>query len=272
MTTPFPGMDPYVESIWKGFHHRTVTYISDALNPLLPDGLRARLEDRVYLEDLGSEARQYGPDFYVYQETPTAPVGAGGGAAVAGAPTRLARPAYTFRLPPAKEPFVDILDLRSGGRVVTSIELLSPSNKLAGRGRREYRAKQADCRRAGVSLVEIDLVRAGRPVTAAAAGRVPRGLRTLYHASVLDFTDGGSISFYPMPLRDPLPTFAIPLRAGDDPVPLDLQAVVGHSYARGYYLRDLDYSVPLAPPLPPEDAEWAARRVAEWRATLGADH
>ena len=51
----------------------------------------------------------------------------------------------------------------ANNRIITSIEVLSPSNKAAGEGRREYLLERQELLRGGVNLVEIDLLRAGNP-------------------------------------------------------------------------------------------------------------
>ena len=50
MRSPFPGMDPYLEAHWRDVHARLIIYASDALQGVLPGGLRARVEERVLLE------------------------------------------------------------------------------------------------------------------------------------------------------------------------------------------------------------------------------
>src|SRR5262249_58919988 len=50
MPSPFPGMDPYLEAQWRDAHARLVIHASDALQGLLPGGLRARVEESVLLE------------------------------------------------------------------------------------------------------------------------------------------------------------------------------------------------------------------------------
>ena len=46
MKSPFPGMDPYLETRWSDVHLSLATYSRDALNGLLPPGLLARSEER----------------------------------------------------------------------------------------------------------------------------------------------------------------------------------------------------------------------------------
>ena len=40
--SPFPGMDPYLESRWSDVHVKLIGFIGEALQPLLPPALRAR--------------------------------------------------------------------------------------------------------------------------------------------------------------------------------------------------------------------------------------
>ena len=56
MKSPFPGMDPYLEARWSDVHVTLIALIKEALQPLLPRGLRARSEERVLLEDAQGEA------------------------------------------------------------------------------------------------------------------------------------------------------------------------------------------------------------------------
>ena len=55
MKSPFPGMDPYLESRWSDVHSALIIAIREALQPRLPSNLRARSEERVLLEAGGDE-------------------------------------------------------------------------------------------------------------------------------------------------------------------------------------------------------------------------
>src|SRR5215831_8861802 len=50
MPSPFPGMDPYLEAHWRDVHASLIIYARDALQGVLPNSLRARVEERVLLE------------------------------------------------------------------------------------------------------------------------------------------------------------------------------------------------------------------------------
>ncbi len=47
MSSPFPGMDPYLENpaFWSDFHARFINYWSDALAEILPDQYEARIDE-----------------------------------------------------------------------------------------------------------------------------------------------------------------------------------------------------------------------------------
>jgi hypothetical protein len=249
-------MDPYLEQRWGDFHARFITYLSDALQPSLPRELRARMEERVYVEALDGPAKQYVPDVHVYVTRRTPGTSAESGAAAA-----VAEPIVVQVPAEVTERFIQILDVRSGGRVVTVIEVLSPADKLLGRGRNEYLAKQLQYVEGGVNLVEIDLLRIGQHTTLAKLGLISPEKITTYHASTFRASRPEFLEYYAIPFRSPLPRLPIPLRATDPDAVLDLQTVLDTAYDRGRY-DDIDYTRPLQPPLHPADQQWADQLLA----------
>jgi hypothetical protein len=158
---------------------------------------------------------------------------------------------------PVRQGFIEIMDLKSGRRVVTVIELLSPSNKLPGPGRELYLRKQEELKEGGVTLVEIDLLRTGSRVLSVAFDRVPEGHRTPYAACVRRGWKNLEFEYYRIPLRERLPAIAIPLRQADSDIALDLQALLDECCDEGRYVEDIDYREEPDPPLDPDDASWA---------------
>jgi len=51
MSSPFPGMDPYLEkpARWPDVYQRLITYIADALQPQVRPHYHARIGERVYI-------------------------------------------------------------------------------------------------------------------------------------------------------------------------------------------------------------------------------
>ncbi len=158
---------------------------------------------------------------------------------------------------PGTETFLNILEAGPGQRLITVIEVLSLSNKLAGPGQRQYRQKQKDLADAGVSLVEIDLLRLGRRLLNVPPARIPAQARTTYQVCVRKGWQRQQCELYPVPLRGPLPAIPIPLRQKDESVRLDLQAVLEQAYRKGRYYLTINYAEPPDPPLTGKDAKWA---------------
>lgn len=266
MPSPFPGMDPYLEQRWGDFHARLVTYVADALQPGLPADLRARMEERVFVEALDAAARQVIPDVHVHETVHPGAARGGGATAVAEPDTDTDIPQpFIVRLPvEITERFIQIIDVASGNRVITILEILSPANKLPGRGREEYLRKQREAVDAGVNLVEIDLLRVGEHTTLTRPGLLPPEQLAEYHASIYRARDGGRFEYYRMPLRQRLPRLPVPLRPSDRDAVLDLQAIVNQAHERGRY-DDIDYGRPVAPPLPPADSAWVEQLLQQRR-------
>lgn len=258
---PFPGMNPWLEAHWGDVHTRLTTYACDHLQPLLPAGLRARIEEYVSVESEdapGKSRARFSPDVRVIEHPSMSKESGGGATAVA------ADPLVVRRL---KEPetlhYIQVVDITAGHRIVTSLEFLSLANKFSKPGRQQYRRKQRKMLEGCVNLVEIDLLRAGKWVLAVPLGSVPQEYRKPYRISVVRADRPCLAELYRVSLRESLPTIRIPLRREDADVPLNLQTLIDAAYANGRYADDLDYAKPPRPKLTGPDAEWAERVLGE---------
>ena len=253
MSNPFPGMDPYLEQHWRDIHHRLITYSSDQLQTQLPRDLLARVEERVVVEPADDEERNVYPDVRVVEH--------GAGAAVALRPQVAAGDSKSILIHSADERategFIEIIDAGSARRVVTVLEFLSLTNKLAGEGRDLYRRKQRELKAGRVSLVEIDLLRAGRRTLTVPIRKIPPAYRTAYQVCVHRGWRADEFEVYPVPLRERLPDVRVPLRETDSHIVLKLQELIDLAHQNGRY-ETTDYSVAPVPPLSKDDADWAA--------------
>ena len=161
-----------------------------------------------------------------------------------------------IRIEPKTESYIEVLDLRSGNRVITTIEVISPTNKRAGEGRRLYVAKRQDMMRAGVNTVEIDLLRDGETLLPGGHSQVPATDKRAYLVWIWRERDPEHLAVHRIPLRVRLPVVKIPLRPGDADVSLDLQTILDQCYRNGGY-DDINYRVPPVPTLDTDDAAWA---------------
>jgi hypothetical protein len=162
------------------------------------------------------------------------------------------------------EGYITILDLHARQRIVTVIEVVSPANKYAGPGRKSYETKQREVIASDANLVEIDLLRAGKPLV-----RLPKDvLKKIqpggYVINVLR-VDSLDYEFYPRDLHLRLPRVGIPLRPGEPDVVLDIQGALARVYEAGAYQLRIDYNRAPISPLTAEDAVWAN----EWLISQG---
>lgn len=252
MRSPFPGMDPYLEDHWGDVHSSLVIYARDQLRTRLPSDLRARVEERVFVESPEGRERSILPDVRVFESAKSTRSAATmlGDVAVA-EPTVI-----EFNEEPITQTYVEIIDWTSGGRVVTAIEFLSKSTKTPGDGRNLYLRKQQQLRDGRASSVEIDLVRAGARTFAITEPWLPESHRTGYAASARRARDPVVFELYSFSPRERLPAIRIPLRESDNDVPLDLQALIGKCYENGGY-DTIDYGIDPRVPLADDDAHWA---------------
>ena len=262
MPSPFPGMDPYLENpdIFLDFHDRFVTYLSDALQPNLPEPYYSAIGRRAWIE---VSERYIGPDVNVLRPQLNQPESRSAVAVI----TRAAEP-LVVHVPHDErhEPLVEIYMGRgSDRRLVTSIEVLSPTNKTSGEhGRDLYLRKQREILDSKVHLVEIDLLRAGQHTTAVPLDRLTRVTDPPdYHVCIHHFDNLEDYFVYAILLTQPLPSIKIPLLPGDGEVTIDLQRVFQRTYESGPYSREVDYEQDIpVPPLTPEQATWAAQIVS----------
>lgn len=232
MKNPFPGMNPFIEGYkWSPFHLLMIARMHDVLMDQVPAGFMVEAETTLYIDDLMfSERNIKQPDISLMEEKRNE-----------NSPSSIAEtltpPTQRERYPATKVRSLHIRDIKTR-ELVTSIELLSPTNKR-GLGLERYRSKRDQMHEAYVNLVEIDLLRGGE--------RPGFGKQSdyAYLIEVIDENVEERLK-WEVGLFERLPTVPVPLRPGLDPLALDLQAVFqrvfNHSalpYALSYDLADL---------------------------------
>jgi hypothetical protein len=147
---------------------------------------------------------------------------------------------------------LEVID-RAQRLVVTVIEVLSPTNKVAGsRGRASYEEKRSEVMISPSHFVEIDLLRSG--VAMFARETLPPH-DYLAHISRKDRRPKGLL--WPILLTQRLPVIPIPLKPPDPDAPLDLQEVLSTAYDRAAYDLEIDYGKAPVPPLDESSSKWA---------------
>ena len=268
MPSPFPGMDPYLEApeTWNDFHHGMISGIQEQLNRTLRPNYHAMVEERVYISDEADLGRKWiFPDVHVSKrQDPVFDDRVSANSADYETTIAVAEPVVITTLVDDEihEARLVIHDARSR-EVVTIIEVLSPTNKIAGsRGRANYEAKRSDVLQSKTNLIEIDFLFSGVPF-------FPRDLLPPldYAVHVSKFGQRPKGIVWPILLKQRLPKIQIPLRPNDSEVEIDLGQILNTAYDRAGYDMIVDYTRPPFVPLDDANAiwasEWLKRRLAE---------
>ena len=246
MRCPFPGMDPYLEhpALWADVHNSLITAIRDVLSPILRPRYYVGLERRAYLltpDDIVLVSR---PDITVVQ--------AHGPQPLSNLPLAEAG-VMEVEMPTAEEISETYLEVHEvgTGKLITLIEVLSPVNKLNEAGREQYERKRANVLLTRTNLVEIDLLRSGEPMP------VDKKVQSDYRILVSRGSRRPKAQLYFYNLRQPIPSFHVPLLPGDAEPLLEVGKVLHELYDRAAFDLRLDYTRPAVPPLSEPDAAWA---------------
>jgi hypothetical protein len=243
-------MDPFIEGQrWRDFHARFINDLADLLTPAVRPRYVVDVEQYVYLtrEDEDPD-RHLEPDLSLIEglaETttefkPSAVAASDPGPAV-----------YTIPFPRRqRQRFLTIRD-REFRKVVTVIELLSPTNKTPGEGYTEYLVKRSNIFHTMANLVEIDLLRRGQRLPT----HEPLALAD-YYAFICRTERLPKVDVYTWTLRDRLPAISVPLASGEPDVSLNLQEAFTKTYDRSGYDYALDYRRAVEPPLDASVSEW----------------
>lgn len=255
MPSPFPGMDPYLErpSLWPDVHHGLISQIQALLNPLLRPKYVAGVELRVYISDDDDPGRKVMiPDVRVDESgRPKIDRHRNGSrsSAIISEPTFI-----TLLNEDIEEAYLAIREVKSE-TLVAVIEVLSPTNKIAGsEGRKSFMRKRREVITTQAHWIEVDLLRAGRATT---VNIDPA--KCDYRIVVCKAGNYFNARFWPVKIRQQLPVISIPLRGKDPDVPLDLETVLQSAYDRAGWDLKIDYTKPPDPPLKTDDARWVAK-------------
>lgn len=246
MVSPFPGMDPYLEhpATWLDVHNALIAELRRTLGPMLRPHYIVRLEERTYLDQEGLVLVGR-PDVAVEARAP------GGPPAATPAPQPVTAISVAVPMPDhIRETWLEVRG--AGGEVVTVLEILSPGNKRPGPGRTAYEEKRLRVLGTRTHLVEIDLLRAGLPMPV--HGEAPR---SDYRILVSRGDRRPRADLFSFSVRQPIPTFTLPLRGHAAEPEVALRTMLDVVYDTGGYGESVDYHAPPVPPLDDDDAAWA---------------
>jgi hypothetical protein len=256
-------MDPFIEDrgLWPDFHAKLIGEIERTLAATVPDRYFVQTGERAYVVLAGTDEKETKPIYPdVAIEEPDRGGRAARGGAVAVAEPTVDTGAVTMRAfidEHFRENFIEIYTDEPHPRLVTCIEVLSPSNKESGKkGWKLYLRKRNALMLGQANLVEIDLLRGGRRMP-----MVEPWPKSPYYLLVGREDHAPYCRVWPVYFNQPLPEIPVPLASPDPDVPLGLQPMIEAVYERSRYGRRLQYDKPLTAPLSAEDAAWLAQRL-----------
>jgi hypothetical protein len=248
-------MNPYLEQdgLWQDFHLAFLPEVRSRLVAQVRPNYIVLLEEHIFVHELPGDARQF-----LGRADLSLARGAEQESGNRAASGLLEAPAHVELVTQDVErvPFLEVRD-RLGRELVTVLELLSPSNKRGGGDREQYLTKRAELLESPVHLVELDLLRGGRPM--------PLGGRPDCDYSILASRSETRpvADFWPIKLREALPVIPVPLRPADGYARIDLQEILHAVYdASGY--GDYIYRGQPEPQLLPEDLTWSQQFVPKF--------
>ena len=247
MPSPFPGMDPYLEhpTLWPGVHNGLIAALQLSLAPQLRPHYYVAIEERLYITE---------PDQRVLVGRSDLAVVGPSAAETCLKPSPSASSVLAVQVPLPDEVHDTYLEVRQTGTdyVLTVVEILSPTNKRPGRGRRIYEDKRMEVLASRTHLVEVDLIRAGEPMPI-----MGNGSASDYRVLVGRGDCRPNATLYAFGVRQPIPPFTLPLKPDDQEPTVDLGRILHDLYDRASYDLRLDYTGDAYPPLASTDAAWA---------------
>ncbi len=263
MRSPFPGMDPYIEAcgLCGDFHHDLISAIKHALAQAAPERYLVRAGERSYVvlvEQDGKTSRPFVPDVSVTTERREKPSRKKGATAVAESVLKVEPVVMrAFIEEEHREAFVEIYEATPEQRLVTTIEVLSPSNKRPNTpGWHVYLRKRQSLMLGDTSLVEIDLLRGGTRIPMLDAW--PESPYTILVARPRKYD---LCRVWPVYFQIAAPSVPIPLAKPDPDIVLTIQPMIDLIYERSRYARSIDYSKPLSPPLDDVETTWLEKHL-----------
>ncbi len=216
MPSPFPGMDPFLEEekLWPVFQHHFVASLYQTLLPNLIDRYRARVGHRVYATEMALF-------------------------------TSVIREEH-------QEEFIEIRQ-RNDNRLVTFIDVVSPTNKLTPPGRAAYLERRREARVQNASIVEIDLSLQGEPMLEYSREGLPEWD---YAITVTRSLQPERYEIYTSTLQKRLPRFKLPLAMDDRDTVVDLQVAFARAYDQAGFEKRIDYKATPAAVKDQEDRRW----------------
>lgn len=268
MSSPFPGMDPFLEhpNIWSEVHNRLIVAIADELVPKVRPKYRVKIDQRIYQVNENnsndSSSLLVGlPDVTIKTKAKKQQENTkrkASNVAVLTPKTKVKPFTVTLPLPEEiKQNYLEIIDLEKYN-VVTAVEILYPVNKRQGKGRNKYLKKREKILNSLTHFVEIDLLRSYEKMPI-----LELDIDFDYYILISVSEKRPQADLYGINLPDSLPIIPIPLYQEDRYAEINLQEIFNLVYQKAGYDYTIDYKREIIPSLDTKYLSWYKEIVAK---------
>ncbi|MGF1582433.1 MAG: DUF4058 family protein [Gemmataceae bacterium] len=256
MSSPFPGMDPYLEHpiLWHDLQQYFITHLADTLTEVLPRRYLVNIQDRVYRTEAEIDISDH------LSPSPLCITPSNNHFTHPNEPESAVTPPWNIPSTheELREYYVEIFATTGRDEPLTVIEFLSFPNKTIGnKGHELYRTRQRKALADDSHILEIDLLRTGVHTVLAPQERILRRGKSHYLVSLSRSGGREFCEVWGFTLRDRLPKVAVPVAGSDPDLVLDLQTLLARCYEAGGFGRRIDYTDDPFLPLSRNLAEWA---------------
>jgi hypothetical protein len=216
MPCPLPGMDPFLEQEkhWPTFHYNLMNVLFQVVTPSLVERYRARVLERTITVE-----------HVLFTSV-----------------TRVEH----------REPYLEIRQ-RSDSKLITLVEVISPTNKTTAQGRQAFLEKRNEAQRFRANIVEIDLVLDGQRMHDFSRENLPAWD---YNVVVTRGPRPEQFELYTANLDKRLPRFKLPLATDDRDTVIDLQAALHRVYDQTDFASTVNYQVDPQTKLDADQRRW----------------
>ncbi|MEM9906725.1 MAG: DUF4058 family protein [Cyanobacteria bacterium P01_D01_bin.44] len=289
MSVSFPSVNPYLEhpDIWPEVHQRLIKTLARLISDKLPEQYEIAIRKRIYRVS-GDTALIVGqpnlgqsglgqPDHRQtelsnpsvskvqdYQRNGTSAAGerqngvlnsvAQSTITLATAPPSISKPTPVYVPVPqeVREDYLEIVE-PDVGEVITTIEILTPQKKRAGRGREMYEQHRESLLGSPVHFVEIDLLRGWNPLVIYGPDE-----ESDYRILVSRSEQRPQANLYTWNVNEPIPSVPLPLHHPHETLVTNLKQALDLAYEHAGYNQDIDYQREPLPPLRTQETDWLA--------------
>jgi hypothetical protein len=257
-TNLYPGVNAHLNSflqvsggLWQSFHKDYITYLRAEIDAHLPPGYFTLSENALQISEFDAGSGDTRRSISIADVSIVRPLS--GSAQDEHAAPVLTVPRILDLTATLEEAetltglvIYQVREMSGIGKPIARLEVLSPANKANGSHHEQYMVKRWATLRAGVRLIEIDLLHHSAPILSKIAPYGKRAPDAVPYIILMNNPqptfESGKVAIYPIGVVQPFPLIHIPL-VGNDSVEVDFGTAYNRLFASSIFFRSqVDYA------------------------------